>query len=177
MANVVSATMTTAGRTALAQSFGGPLGGPYAPSVVSGSALYSYGQHFKIGTSGFQVVSSQQWPVTPDPALTDLQSVSGGTFYYRSTFTSSDLLFISSFTMQFKCFLDLAFANGNSGIEPDVSGTTDGPRNSAWLSGGAPLFFEIGLFDNNHVMIAYGTFPGETKLNSKTLNHLVSVNF
>jgi len=31
--------------------------------------------------------------------------------------------------------------------------------------------------DPQDVMVAYGTFPGETKLDSKTLNHLVSVNF
>jgi hypothetical protein len=87
------------------------------------------------------------------------------------------MLFISPATIQFRAFLDLLEANGDSGSEPDTPDDQDGPKNSSSLGGDAPRFFELGIFDAQDNMVAYGTFPGETKLDTKTLNHLVSINF
>lgn len=167
MANTIQAVMTSGGRAALAQSFGGP----------SGGFQYSYGKYFKIGTAGFQSSPQGNVPQNPSAAYTDIQSVVSGAFWYRQTFDVADILFISPFTIQFRCLLGAADANGNPLLEPDTGAVDDGPKNSAWLSGDAPIFFEIGLFDDNDVMVTYGTFPGETKLNTKTLNHLVNINF
>lgn len=168
MANIIQAVITSGGREALAKSFGGP----------SGGFDYSFGLYFKIGTGAFiSSVSGGFEPVTPDPALTDLQAATSGIFYYQKTFVGGDILFISPATIQFRAFLDLGEANGDSGVEPDTAIGVDGPKNSASLAGDPPKFFELGIFDPQDVMVAYGTFPGETKLGTKTLNHLVSVNF
>lgn len=167
MALVISALLTNDGREALAKSFGGP----------SGGYSWSYGKYFKIGTAGHTEVSGQDHPLPPSAAYSDLQSVVSGVFHYRKTFQASDILFINPATIQFKCFLDLTEANGDSGIEPDTGPFVDGPKESDSVSASAPVFFELGIFDAQDKMIAYGTFPGEAKLNTKTLNHLVNVNF
>jgi hypothetical protein len=167
MPNTIQAIITNIGHAVLAQSFGGP----------TGSFSWSYGKYFKIGVSGFVIVSGQEYPNTPDPTLTDIVSSTSGTFWYRETFQSSNLLFIAPSTIQFQCFLGLTQANGNATNEPDTASGVDGPKNSATLLGGAPEFFEIGIFDPGNNMVAYGTFPGEVKLSNKTLNHLVSINF
>jgi hypothetical protein len=167
MSNTIQAVLTNTGRAAIAKSFGGP----------SGSFSWSYGQYFKIGTAAHTEVSGQDQPLPPNAALTDIQSVTSGVFYYQKTYQPADILFINPATVQFRCFLDLANANGDTGIEPDTSPGIDGPKGSASLSGNAPVFFELGIFDLQNVMVAYGTFPGETKLATKTLNHLVSINF
>lgn len=168
MANVISALLTTSGRQAIAESFGGP----------SGSFQWSYGKYFKIGVAMHtQDVSGQDQPLPPSAAFTDIQSIVSGVFWYRKSFQAPDILFISTATIQFRCFLDLNDANGDDGFEPDTGISVDGPKNSPSLSGGAPVFYELGIFDPQDVMVAYGTFPGETKLNTKTLNHLVNINF
>jgi hypothetical protein len=167
MANSVQSIMTQGGRQALAQSFGGP----------SGGFAFSYGKYFKIGTAGFQSSPGGNVPQNPSDAYTDIQSVVSGSFYYRQTFYAADILFVSPFTIQFRCLLNATSANGNPLIEPDTPANVDGPKNSSSLSGQPPVFFEIGVYDENNVMVAYGTFPGETKLSTKTLNHLVNFNF
>ena len=167
MANVITAVLTTVGREAISKSFGGP----------SGGFSWSFGKYFKIGTAAHTEVSGQDQPLPPSVAYTDVQSVTSGVFYYRKTFQAADILFVNPATMQFRCFLDLAEGNGNAGLEPDTGAGVDGPKNSATLGGNPPVFFELGIFDTQNVMAAYGTFPGETKLVTKTLNHLVSINF
>ena len=167
MANSVQTILTTAGHEALAKSFGGP----------SGGFSWCYGKHFKMGTLGYVLVGTEKFPATPDESLTDIQSSVSGTYWYRKTFQASNILYISPGIMQLQCFLDLGEANGNVVNEPDTGVMVDGPKNSAWLSGAAPEFFEIGIFDPQDVLVAYGTFPREVKLDTKTLNHLVSINF
>lgn len=167
MALVISALLTNTGREALAKSFGGPTGG----------FSWSYGQYFKIGTAAHTEVSGQDQPLPPSAAYADIQSVASGVFYYHKTFIPADILFISAATIQFKCFLDLLEANGDPLQEADTAAGVDGPKNSVTLASNAPVFFELGIFDAQDVMVAYGTFPGEAKLNTKTLNHLVNINF
>lgn len=168
MANVIEAILTNDGREALAKSFGGP----------SGGFPWSYGLLFKIGVAAFQNVGAAGLqPVAPDPALHDLQAATSGLFFYQKTFIPGDILFISPASIQFRCFLDLPQANGDPNAEPDTALGVDGPKNSLSLSGQPPTFFELGVYDPQGIMVAYGTFPGETKLITKTLNHLVNVNF
>lgn len=167
MANIIQAILTDDGREALAKSFGG----------VSGGFDWSYGVYFKIGTAGYVDTGMDLEPVTPDPALSDIQSGVSGVFWYRKTFDPSDILFISPATIQFRCFLDLEESNGDISEEPDTPANQDGPKNSGSLASQAPKFFEIGVFDAQNKMVGYGTFPAETKLDTKTLNHLVNFNF
>lgn len=167
MANVIQALITDDGSEALAKSFGG----------LTGGFSWSYGNFFKIGTAMHQTVSGQDEPIAPDASFQDIQSIASGVFWYRKTFIPADILFVNPATMQFRCFLDLDEANGDTGTEPDTGSGVDGPKNSSSLGGNPPKFFELGIFDPQNKMVAYGTFPGETKLLTKTLNHLVNINF
>jgi hypothetical protein len=165
VANVISAVLTNSGRAALAQSFGG----------ASGGFSWSSGKYFKIGTAMYtQGVSGQEAPLPPNASFTDIQSAASGVYWYRQSFVSSNILFISASTIQFQCFLDLTYGNGDVA---DTATSVDGPKNTSSLAGNPPVFYELGIFDAQGVMVAYGTFPGETKLNTKTLNHLVNINF
>ncbi len=161
------AVITNDGHDALAKSFGGP----------SGGFQWSFGQYFKLGTGGFIIVSGCMQPANPDPTLHDIVASTSGLFWYRKSFTPSDFLFISPGGIQVRCFLDTPQGNGNAGLEPDTPNNVDGPKNSAQLAGNAPTYLEVGIFDLQDVMVAYGTFPGETKLSTKTLNHLVLLTF
>lgn len=167
MANVIQAVLTNAGRAALAKSFGGP----------SGTFSWSYAQYWKIGTAMHTEVGGQDQPLPPDVTFTDIQSVLSGVYWYRKTFQTPDILFVNPSTIQFRCYLDLQYANGVGADEPDTANTVDGPKNTASLLGSPPIFFEVGIYDPQDVLVAYGTFPGETKLNTKTLNHLINLNF
>lgn len=167
MANTVQAILTNQGHKTLAQSFGGP----------SGGFSWSFGQYFKIGVDGYVIVGGEKQPVTPDPTLLDIISSTSGNFWYRKTFEPADILFILPSTIQFRAFLDLPEANGNPALEPDTATNVDGPKNSSDLMGMAPEFFEIGVFDLQDNLMALGTFPQEVKLVTKTLNHLISINF
>jgi len=167
MANTDQAIITDDGHNALAQSFGGP----------SGGFSWSYGQYFKLGVGGFIIVSGCMQPANPDPTLHDIQASTSGMFWYRKTFTPSDFLFIAPGGIQVRCFMDTNEGNGISGLEPDTPDDQDGPKNSITLGGNAPTYLEVGIFDLQDVMVAYGTFPGEGKLSTKTLNHLVLLTF
>lgn len=167
MANVIQAIVTNKGREMLAKSFGG----------VSGGYDWSYGSYFRIGTGGYIDNGLILEPVTPDPSLTELQATTSGIFEYKKTIQPADILFVGPSTIQFRCFLDLLEANGNPLDEADTLAPEDGPKQSGSLGGNPPTFFELGIFDFNSNMIAYGTFPSETKLDNKTLNHLVNINF
>lgn len=166
MAIQVQAVITTKGREALAKSFGGALG----------SFPWSFGSYFKVGVSGYLEIDGQRVPQTPDPSLLDLQSVGEGTFWYRKSFTAEDVLFIAPSGIQFRCFLDIEEGNGE-GVSPDTAEGVDGPKNTQSLGGDNVSFFEIAVFDSQGNMVAYGTFPEETKTRSKTLNHLITLNF
>jgi hypothetical protein len=65
MANIIQATLTNKGREVLAKSFGG----------VSGGFDWSYGEYFHIGTGAYTDSGDGLEPVTPDPALTEIQAV------------------------------------------------------------------------------------------------------
>lgn len=145
---------TDIGRAALAKSFLGPLKRPlYAES---------YAKYFKIGVRGYQLgPGGTKQPKTPDPSLSDIESVTLGAYYFTKDFTVDDLdinIDGSITYAKITAFLDYS--------EGDDDGT-----------GNSPEFFEVGIFDDQDVMLIYATMPGETKNASKTLNHIINVNF
>lgn len=151
----IQGVFTDVGRIAVAQHILGPLvRPPYAQT---------YFKYFKIGEGGFILGGGgTKTPKTPDPTLTDVESESDPSLYtFQKDFVASNLTYELDSGIPYavvQVFLDYSEAND------------DGFGNN-------PEFFEIGLFDDNDVMLAYATIPGETKNASKTLNHTIRISF
>lgn len=114
--------------------------------------------YFKIGSGGFAVISGSGVTVPKDPAdpgktystKTDLEVP-----LFTKALIPADLTFVAPSTLSVNCFVAL--------LDP---------------APGPPVtYFEIGVFDGNNVLLAYGTFPGEQKLLAGTISHVVSLNF
>lgn len=153
--DLIQGVFTDAGREAFAKSFLGPLKRPpYGES---------YAKYFKIGEGGYILgPGGTKQPKTPDPSRTDLESESDPTLYtFQKNLIVADLNFQICDSVPFavvRTFLD--YSEGND----------DG-------FGSNPEFFELGIFDEQDVMLFYATMPGETKNAAKTLNHFIHINF
>lgn len=152
---VIQGVVTDAGRIALAQSILGPL--------VRPPYEQTFGKYFKIGEGGFvSGPGGSKSPKTPVGNETDVESESDSNlFTFQKDFTASDLTYELCDGVPyavFRVFINFGEANDDG-------------------FGNPPEFFEIGIFDEQDVMLAYTTFPGETKNGSKTLNHFVYINF
>lgn len=151
MAAFITGVITDAGRAALAKGFG-YVGGFY-PNPT-------YAFKFKIGVQGYVQTNLGKIPKTPDPALTDLEStgLNAANYRFEKNFSQADVVFLSPSTIQFRCRLVATEANDDG-------------------AGNFPGFFEIGVFDTNGVMVAYGTFDEQTKNSAKILTNYVQVVF
>lgn len=151
---VINAVVTTLARRRLPRMWAG---------LLSMSTIAS----FKVGEGGWVDFGSGRVPREPDPDLTDLDVivdadrsslnkryvVEGETFsWYPSypetspgkTLTTDDMEMESDRVLRVSCVLDATEYNDDgTGSPPDI--------------------WEIGLFDSDGVMVAYGTFPKETK--------------
>lgn len=145
---VLTGIVTSAGRAALAKSFG-----------KAGGFLGCHAKYFKIGMGGWQVSGGGKIPKTPDPSLTDIEATgAAGDFFFQKDFVPTDFIFIAPSTIQIRCR-----------VEP-LESNDDG-------AGNAPRFFEIGVFDENDVMVVYTTFPEQTKQANKILTNFVQFYF
>ena len=167
MPQVISAIVTTAGRAALAKSFVGPNGG-FTQSSPS---------YFKIGTAGHTIVNGIKTPNTPHATLTDITSVHAGAYYYRKDLLPTNAYLVLTHTVQVVCVLSVTDANGDEATEPNTAATLPGPKNTAALGGTLPSFYELGIYDQNDVLIAYATFPGELKSAGRGLSLVVNLYF
>lgn len=145
---ILTGVITDLGRATLAKAWGQVAGFPN-----------SYPSHFKIGMGGYINTPAGRVPKAPDPTRTDVEADdTPGNIYIQKSFVNLDFTFIAPSIMQIRCRL-----------EPG-EGNDDGLGNS-------PLFFEIGVFDQNNNMLVYTTFPEQTKDASKILSNFVQVYF
>lgn len=153
--DLLQAVVTDNGRIAFAQSVLGPLvRPPYAQS---------FAKYFKIGEGGFiSGPGGTKEPKTPVGNEPDLESESdAGLYTFQKELVAADLTYEVCDGIPYaviRSFLDFGEANDDG-------------------SGGTPEFFEIGVFDEQDVLLFYATIPGETKTGAKTLNHFLYVNF
>lgn len=151
MAQVVSAVVTNVWRTKLAQ-------------IYAGAASFSLPLSFKIGEGGWTNPGGGQEPIPPSATLTDVTASgypTGSQYIFTKNLTGADLTFTSPTRLQIRCFVAQAEANDDG-------------------SGNAPEFFELGVFDASGgagTMLVYSTFPIEIKTDSKSLEHLIYVDF
>jgi len=151
MAQVVSAVVSNAWRTKLAQ-------------IYAGSASFSLPLSFKIGEGGWVNGGGGQEPIPPSATLTDVTASTypvGSQFIFTKNLVGGDLTFTSPSRLQIRCFVTASEAN-DDGL------------------GSPPEFFELGVFDGTGgtgTMLVYSTFPIEIKTDSKSLEHLIYVDF
>lgn len=151
MAQVVSAVVTNAWRTKLAR-------------VYAGVDTFSTPLSFKIGEGGWVNLGGGKEPLPPGIALTNVTASSypvGSQYIFSKNLAPGDLTFVAPTRLQIRCSVAAAEANNDG-------------------SGSPPEFFELGVFDGvggSGVMLVYSTFPIEIKTDSKTLEHLIYVDF
>lgn len=151
MAAFITGVITDVGRQALAKGFG-YLGG-FFPNPT-------YAAFFRVGVQGYLDTVNGRIPKDPDPALTDLEStgLNPANYRFQKSLSQGDIVFLSPATIQFRCRL--------TAIESNDDGAGNNPR-----------FYEIGIFDSNGVLVAYGTFDEQTKNAAKILTNYVQVVF
>lgn len=148
MAQVVSAVVTNAWRTKLAQ-------------IYQGGATFSLPATFKIGEGGWTNPGGGKEPIPPSVVLTALTATgypSGSQYIFTKALTGGDLTFTSPTRLEINCLVSSSEANDDGGGNP-------------------PEFFELGIFDGAGTMLAYSTFPIEIKTSSKALQHVIFVDF
>lgn len=153
--STLNAVFTTAARVKYAQK----LGNLFVPA-----SILSYISSFKVGMGGWNPDGS---PRTPSPGLTDLDIVLDQTRpaiekrYPALTVPPYNITYQKSFIPG-----QLAAASNvlTAGCE-----ITNAEYNDDGL-GGAPVVWEIGLFDTDDTMIVYGTYNGIAKTTDRALS-------
>jgi len=146
---VIQGVLTDVGRAKLAKSALGSVAG----------YTWSYCSYFEIGEGGWIQQLTGRVPKTPSVAKTNIEADgSAGNSFFKKYLTSDRMLFVSPSTAQIDCYLSLE------------EGNDDG-------YGDSPNYFEIGVFDEDDVLLFYCTMPEETKNNTKILHHTINIVF
>ena len=119
--------------------------------------------YFKISEGGWRLQAAARVPRTPDPALTDVDAIINpgrypidSRFVFQKPITADRINIVSTTQIQVECFVDTSEANDDG-------------------FGNAPEFWEVGVFDNDGVMIAHETFDKQTKDDRRALRHLITI--
>lgn len=189
---VIPAVITNDARQFWPKFFGGLAGIP-ASATVAGVQWDPRIKFFRIGEGGWINPGGGPERRMPDPDLrhvggpdlglqaldADVDAFRGlpryegnpilpaySRFVFQKTLTALDFTFLAPTKIEVACLLDFAEAN------------EDFP-----LSGRNPEFWELGLFSDHptlvgkSLMVAYGTFPGETKDITKQILNKVRIVF
>lgn len=123
---------------------------------------------FKIGEGGFVTqIGGLQVPADPDntgdgySSLDDIEAKGkfvNGLFLFQKALTLADLTIDGQRVLFVRCLVDYAEAN-DDGL------------------GAAPKFYEVGVYDSNSVLVAYGTFPEEEKTPLRQVERIVKLTF
>lgn len=148
MPQVVAAVVTDIWREKLARIYAGD-------TSLGG---FSVPATFKIGEGGWEDILSVRQPKVPDPTLTDIEADGVTQYFFSKALTAPNLTFTSPTRLQISCIVATSEANVNLGGDP-------------------PEFYELGVFDAAGNLLVYSTFPVEIKTLSKTLQHLIYVDF
>jgi hypothetical protein len=138
------------------------------PAVADVSVL-SWPKYFKIGEGGWQDVAGIKLPLDPATALALVaggNDITAGTapytspseYFFQKNLFNADLLFTAPSRLEIRCTVATGEANDDG-------------------HGNPPEFFELGIFDYQNRLLVYSTFPIEYKTNSRTLLHVIYVDF
>jgi len=154
----------------------------WLPQMWGGLATFKPITMFRIGEGGWIDPGTGREPRTPvdslrrlDNNLQDLDCIVDGTraaldqryaaderYYFQKTVTTADMSFISPSKLEVRCKVEATEANDDG-------------------FGNAPEFWEIALYSEHpqfvgeYLMVAYGTFPQQTKTSAYPLLNLVRI--
>jgi hypothetical protein len=152
----------------------------YFPQMQGGLVPYKVVDEFRIGEGGWIDPGTGAVPRTPvdnlrrlDNGLQDVDAEVDkhraaldqrypltGRYYYTKALTTAEMSFVSPNKLELRCYLDTSEAN-----------------NDGW--GNPPEFWEIGIFTDHplfvgqKLMVAYGTFPKQTKTPAAPILNIV----
>lgn len=125
---------------------------------------------FRVGEGGFTTVSGNKEPKDPDPTRSTLESQNDSNlFTFQDSIPSGDIIVTEDSNVISEASTGAPVLQVTVLVE-DTEANDDG-------SGNHPEFFEVGLFDDNDIMVFYGTYPGETKTSSTTLEKIANMKF
>lgn len=182
--SIIPAVVTVDAKAYWSQFFGGLLGDPSTTTSI-GVSFDPVIKSFKVGMGGW--IDRGAGPVarSPDPTLRrvdnsiqDIDAIVDGTrsppsaqrypstgrASFEKTLTGGDFTFESPGTLRVQCFLDFSEFNDDG-------------------FGNPPQIYECGLFSDHptvagqKLMVAYATFPLETKDISKQLTNILRIQF
>lgn len=155
------------------------------PKMFGGLQAFKQIAFFRIGEGGwiFNGLTMQREPRVPDPNLVDLDLISDQTRlpinkrynvsetfgYFEKALVGSDFTFESPSTLKVSCFLTFTEYNAKN-LGTALVYDMGGPY-------AVPELWELGLFDQDGVMVAYGTFPKQEKDGTKQIENIVRVTF
>jgi hypothetical protein len=153
---VIDAVITDEAREGLVKLYGGLIV-PYTLTI----------DEFKVGEGGWETTALGAVRRTPDSSLTDLDAIDNPSRYpidSRATFskalTVGEMTFVSPSTLSVYCLIDFLEFNADT-------------------YGNPPEIWEIGLFSDapagGRMMVAYGTFPKQTKTPAVQLPNTVKI--
>jgi len=143
------------------------------PQMFGGLLAFKDISDFKVGEGGWYNPGTSRERRVPDSALTNLDVivdlsrapvdkryvVPGETFsWFSKSLVPGDFAYVAPRTLEVSCLLDFGDYNDDG-------------------SGNNPEIWEIGLFDADGVMVAYGTVPEEIKDASKQIVNVVRIVF
>lgn len=143
------------------------------PKMLGGILPFEAVSYFKIGEGGWIDPGGGREPRSPAAhvAENDLDAVidlsrplilqryaADERYVFQKAFGGGDLTFSAPSTLSCTCFVDFGEAN-NDGYGND------------------PEFWEIAVFDTNDSMLAYGTFPQQTKNNTVQITNTMKIVF
>ena len=99
---------------------------------------------FRYGEGGFVGAEPKEPLPSQSPTIDALGFGVNALFFIQKALAPGDIILPTTNSLEVSCLLDFGEANDRGDATP-------------------PVFFEIGLFESSGVMVAYGTFPSETK--------------
>jgi len=156
----------------------------YLPQMLGDLLSFATIDLFKVGEGGWVNPGTGKEPRTPednlrrvDNTIQDIDAIVDGTRApanqryatdergnFSKALTSADMSFVSPSTLEIRCLLDATeFNDDGFGNSPEI-----------WEIG---VFMDHPVFVGQKLMVAYGTFPQQTKTSAFPLLNLVRVIF
>ena len=154
------------------------------PQMFGGLTLFRPISYFRVGEGGWidpgagrerripdRTFTNLDLALDPGRAIIDRRYDGLESFgYFQKALVPGDFVFEGPTTLKVRCFLDFGEYNTKN-----AAGTT-----LIYNVGGlgvSPEIWELGLFDTNNNMVAYGTFPKQIKDGTKQIENGVRIVF
>jgi hypothetical protein len=152
-----------------------------APKMYGGILPFAPASYFRVGEGGWiDPGGGRIRRDPPDRTFTDLDlildlgragpqkryNVAENFGYFQKALTPLDFVFEGPSTLRIRCFLDFGEYNIKNAPGATLVYDVGGPYAS-------PEIWELGIYDTSNNLLAYGTFPKQTKDGTKQIENVV----